>query len=419
MRAGAIPRVPLREVSDERLVALTRAGSADAFAEIARRYEPRLRAYCTGMLDPGRAEDAVQQAFLQAFVALRRPAGQEIVLRPWLYTIARNCAFDLLSRRGVVEELGPWLDRVAAPPRLLEQKEELEDLVARLRSLPRGQRRALVLRELEGRSYEEIGAVLGRTPAGIRQTIFRAREALREAAAAVLPAGLLRLLAHASAAAPAGSPLPRGLANAATAVLAAGLLAAPAAPGPVPGTIPQNDVREVTADVLPGSAEPAGDEPAPGGRSGRSRAAGAAVVGRSGQWRRSGVPGDDRADLPPAAEGLRPGPGPPAGWSPGGPPEPDSRAPGSSGPAVEPVGGLGAGAAGSDPGPFPSQEPPGSAAIDPAPGLPEPDPEPSTSAPDPEPGSADGVRRHPHGSPPGQSGRGRSRNPRAGGESRR
>src|SRR5437660_13246 len=80
----------LRHESDDRLVSLTRAGSERAFAEIMRRYQRPLYVFCLQFLGAGRAEDAVQQAFLQAFVALRDGAHREIALRPWLYRIARN-----------------------------------------------------------------------------------------------------------------------------------------------------------------------------------------------------------------------------------------------------------------------------------------------------------------------------------------
>jgi hypothetical protein len=75
---------------------------------------------------------------------------------------------------------------------LFEQREEIRRLVARMRDLPDAQRQALALRELEGRSYEEISAQLGHSGSGVRQLIFRARTALRNSAAAVLPLGFLR-----------------------------------------------------------------------------------------------------------------------------------------------------------------------------------------------------------------------------------
>jgi RNA polymerase sigma factor (sigma-70 family) len=193
LHAGTLSCESLRHESDERLVALARVGSERAFAEITRRYQRPLRAYCSRLVGVERAQDAVQQALLQAFLSLRDRAPREIALRPWLYRIAHNCAIDLI-RMGSWEheQLDPEFDGVPQPPALLEQKEELRCLVAGMRRLPDAQRQALTLRELEGCSYEEISARLGHTGSGVRQLIFRARTALRKGASALLPFGVLR-----------------------------------------------------------------------------------------------------------------------------------------------------------------------------------------------------------------------------------
>ena len=193
LHAGTLSCESLRHESDERLVALTRAGSERAFAEITRRYQRALRVYCSRLVGPERAQDAVQQALLQAFLSLRDRAPREIALRPWLYRIAHNCSIDLI-RMGSWEheQLDLESDGVPQPPALLEQKEELRCLIAGMRRLPDAQRQALTLRELEGCSYAEISARLGHTGSGVRQLIFRARTALRKGASALLPFGLLR-----------------------------------------------------------------------------------------------------------------------------------------------------------------------------------------------------------------------------------
>ena len=193
LHAGTLSCESLRHESDERLVALTRAGSERAFAEITRRYQRALRAYCSRLVGPERAQDAVQQALLQAFLSLRDRAPREIALRPWLYRIAHNCSIDLI-RMGSWEheQLDLESDGVPQPPALLEQKEELRGLIAGMRRLPDAQRQALTLRELEGCSYAEISARLGHTGSGVRQLIFRARTTLRKGASALLPFGLLR-----------------------------------------------------------------------------------------------------------------------------------------------------------------------------------------------------------------------------------
>ena len=205
---GALSTCTLRHASDDGLVALTRAGSERAFAEIMRRYQRPLQFYCMHLVGAPRAEDAVQQAFMQAFVSLRDGARREIALRPWLYRIARNCAIDMLRKQPFDhDELDPDFDGVPQTPGVFEQKEELARIVAAIQALPEGQRRALTLRELEGRSYGEISAELGHTDSGVRQLIFRARTALRNLGALIMPFGSLRWrLAETSSAATVGDP---------------------------------------------------------------------------------------------------------------------------------------------------------------------------------------------------------------------
>jgi RNA polymerase sigma factor (sigma-70 family) len=205
----------LRHASDECLVALTRGGSERAFAEIMRRYQRPLQFYCVHLVGAPRAEDAVQQAFMQAFVSLRDGERREIALRPWLYRIARNCAIDLLRKQPFDhDQLDPDFDGMPQPPGAFEQKEELARIVAAIQALPERQRRALTLRELEGRSYGEISAELGHTDSGVRQLIFRARTALRNLGAMICPFESIRWRVLSSP--PAAVADPHGVAVAAT-----------------------------------------------------------------------------------------------------------------------------------------------------------------------------------------------------------
>ena len=89
----------LHTQSDERLVDLTRAGNDRAFEAIVTRYRRPLLRHCASILPPERAEDAVQQAFLNAYKAIA--AGEaEIKLRPWLYRVAHNASLNLLRQNG-------------------------------------------------------------------------------------------------------------------------------------------------------------------------------------------------------------------------------------------------------------------------------------------------------------------------------
>src|SRR4051794_14526658 len=156
-------RPVLRSQTDERLVDLVRAGSEPAFEAIVARYRGQLLRYCRRTLPEARAEDAVQQAFLSAFRAMRRDDAH-IDLRPWLYRIAHNTALNVLRDRGLRHgQLDERIDGVERPDQAMERRQGLRDALAAIKALTERQRDAMVLRELEGRSYEQIAGELGVT----------------------------------------------------------------------------------------------------------------------------------------------------------------------------------------------------------------------------------------------------------------
>jgi RNA polymerase sigma factor (sigma-70 family) len=183
----------LRAQPDRRLVTLVREGYEAAFEEIVRRYGRPLGRYAASIVG-GRSEDVLQEAFVKALPALQR-ADAEIELRPWLFRIVRNTALnDLRDSPPSPELLAEALAGGRNPADELEQREQLADLMRRLRELPEPQRAAIVMRELEGLGHEEIAAALGLSGGGARQAIYRARQALRDGAGLLLPLPLLRLL---------------------------------------------------------------------------------------------------------------------------------------------------------------------------------------------------------------------------------
>ena len=189
----------LRTQSDARLVDLVRAGNDGAFEAIVLRYHRQLLRHCRALLPAGRAEDAVQQTLLSALEAMRADE-RELQLRPWLHRIAHNTAIDSLRRLDSHwEELNERMDGVEPPEAAVERRTRFSSVVASIGALPERQRRALVLRELEGRSYEEISAALGVSGAGVRQLLNRARNAMRAAATAVVPPALLGRVAGSQA----------------------------------------------------------------------------------------------------------------------------------------------------------------------------------------------------------------------------
>ncbi|HEY7455375.1 MAG TPA: sigma-70 family RNA polymerase sigma factor, partial [Thermoleophilaceae bacterium] len=183
--------------SDERLVDLVRAGSDPAFEAIVERYRRALMRYVSRILPPERAEDVVQQSFVKAYEAMLRGSA-ELNLRPWLYRIAHNTALNALRDRALVHaELDERIDGVERPDQAFERSTSLRELVSAVQALPERQRDAILLRELEGRTYEEIAASLGVTDGAVRQLLNRARNTLRAAAAAITPMPLATRLASA------------------------------------------------------------------------------------------------------------------------------------------------------------------------------------------------------------------------------
>jgi RNA polymerase sigma factor (sigma-70 family) len=185
----------LRTQSDERLVALARGGSEAAFQAIVERYRRPLQRACRRVLSESRAEDAVQQAFMSAWMALER--GDEVLnLRGWLLMIARNTSLNALRVPGFeYSELRESLDAGAAPQEELERREVMRQTLAGLAALPERQREALLRSAVAGVSYSDIAHDLGLSEGATRQLVLRARTTMRAAATAVVPWPLVQSLA--------------------------------------------------------------------------------------------------------------------------------------------------------------------------------------------------------------------------------
>jgi RNA polymerase sigma factor (sigma-70 family) len=315
LSAARLGRTPLlRLQSDERLAALAAAGHQAAFEVLVGRYRSQLIRACQRVLPDGRAEDAVQQALLSAYQALGRH-GPPDRFRPWLYRIALNAAMKMAADHGEAEELPQALAGGEQPEEARELRERVRTTVRAIGALPTGQRRALVARELEGRSHEEIARELGLSGGAVRQLIHRARSSVRAAASALIPPELLlRLLERAGPEASGrlaevvgpGAGAALGTKVAVAAVLAGGV-AGGAALAPVSEDVrPQRAIAEDR--VLPASSSAEGAT---------SSTLGIVTDDNSGQGssgESSGPGGGDRTSSGPSASS---GPGPSASDSSG------------------------------------------------------------------------------------------------------
>jgi RNA polymerase sigma factor (sigma-70 family) len=185
--AGRSPLLRLQ--SDERLIALTRRGHLGAFEALVQRYQPRLLAFCRHMLGSQEdAEDVLQEVFTAAFNAIRAD-DRAINARPWLYRIARNRSLNHLRRPQPAGQDSMDVferDGGISTADTVHRREEFRQLVADVHELPETQRTALLLREIDALSYDQIAETMDTTVPSVKSLLVRARVSLAEAAEARL-----------------------------------------------------------------------------------------------------------------------------------------------------------------------------------------------------------------------------------------
>lgn len=177
---------------DDLLVKRSRGGDPDAFEELVKRYEGKVYTITyrfTG--NHADAGDLAQDAFIRAYQALGSFRG-DASFATWLYRIASNVCRDELRRKQrqkkvsldeVLSQGGgnPFLVSADMSPQDCLEKTEIRDLVQRqLTSLPGDQRLILVMREIQGLSYEEIASALDCNLGTVKSRLNRARQALKQ-----------------------------------------------------------------------------------------------------------------------------------------------------------------------------------------------------------------------------------------------
>ena len=217
--ATAAPEIP----------AVTRAR---AFELLYREHVQDVYRYALALLrNPADAEDVTQTTFMNAYRAYMR--GEE-PLKPqnWLIKIAHNAArtrYARASRRVKEVPLDDHVNQLAVPD---EDKPDIREVLAALGRLPLNQRAALVMRELEGRTYAEIADTIGVSVPAVETLIFRARRSLRLKASAVralavvpVPSSLSQLFDAGGVVAGGGAVIGSGLLLKAAVAVVAGVVA--------------------------------------------------------------------------------------------------------------------------------------------------------------------------------------------------
>ncbi len=166
---------------------MARAGNPGAFEAIVDRYQGRLLGFCRQMLRSTEdAEDVLQEVFVNAYRAMLADE-REINLRPWLYRIARNrCLNHLRKPTADAQESMDMVPAVeaASTAEKVHNREEFRQLLTDVGKLPETQRSALLLREMDAMSYEEIAQAMETSVPSVKSLLVRARISLAEASQA-------------------------------------------------------------------------------------------------------------------------------------------------------------------------------------------------------------------------------------------
>jgi RNA polymerase sigma-70 factor (ECF subfamily) len=174
---------------DAQRIERARMGDAAAFEALLRRYERPLYGFIYRLMgnNADDAADLLQETFIKVYRALPR-IPPEVNFPAWLYRVARNCCLDEMRRRRRAHwtvwdgARGSSLADQAGdtdPEQMVLDREEDSGVTAVLARMSPRNREALILRECEGMSCEEIGAVFGISRKAVKSMLFRARDEFR------------------------------------------------------------------------------------------------------------------------------------------------------------------------------------------------------------------------------------------------
>lgn len=180
----------MTEVSEKKIIEKVLGGDANAFEELVLKYEKTVYNLALRMVgDRDDAFDMTQEAFIKAYGSLSSFRGDS-KFSVWIYRIATNVCLDFLRSKSRKQQVSLTVsdddedaqldipDPKAAPEQQLMQKMSMQSVEEGLKTLPDKQRQILVMRELGGMSYAEIGAALSLEEGTVKSRIFRARKRL-------------------------------------------------------------------------------------------------------------------------------------------------------------------------------------------------------------------------------------------------
>lgn len=176
-------------VDEVKAIERFKSGDNSAFSELVRKYQDRIYSLCRYMLDnPQDADDAAQDTFIKAFQGLAS-YSPTASFYTWLYRIAVNTCLDhkrkLSLRRlffSAPDNASPdtFPSQLPNPEAALETKQSMQSLQIALNRLSMKLRTVIVLKEVEGLSYEEVAEVLDVSVGTVKSRISRARDELKK-----------------------------------------------------------------------------------------------------------------------------------------------------------------------------------------------------------------------------------------------
>ncbi len=177
----------MAEVTESELLVQARLGDPGAFDELVTLYLPRIYRLCFSLTQQQQdAEDCTQDCFLKAYRSIHTFHGQS-AFYTWLYRIARNVCHDFYRARsgketvsldqtfGEDEQPLPVRDEGLLPDDLAISHELGDQLSSLINALPEPMREVLLLRDLEGYSYDEIARIVNVSEGTVKSRLFRAR----------------------------------------------------------------------------------------------------------------------------------------------------------------------------------------------------------------------------------------------------
>jgi len=174
--------------TEQQWIAEAKAGDKDAFAKLVEKYKKPVYSVCYRMLGtPTAAEDAAQEAFIRAYMAIDRYDTSRS-FATWVLSIASNYSIDQLRKKKVIilsmdNEKHAWLappDPGPSPEKAALEKEKLGQIQSLLTSLNEVDRAAVILQYWHDYSYEQIAETLDLSSSAVKSRLFRARQLMAE-----------------------------------------------------------------------------------------------------------------------------------------------------------------------------------------------------------------------------------------------